>query len=204
MKWDSIKNEWKLINISKREFDSTSKEKFTFIDTAYASQIPEISKIYLSPTQILNKLLKPDELLLKDQEELITSLEESGQNVSKIKVDYYSKISFPFANLIIILFGLSISSNNRKSGVAIQFGISILIAFIYLGFIKVSQTLGYNGEMNPVLTAWFANILFFFLICTKIKYYCNYTIYRLTVIFNHNIIILCTKFPMNTVNFIAC
>ena len=163
MKWDSIKNEWKLINISKREFDTASSEKFTFIDTAYVSQIPEITKIYLSPTQILNKLLKPDELLLKDQKELITALEESGQNVSKIKVDYYSKISFPFANLIIILFGLSISSNNRKSGVALQFGISIFIAFIYLGFIKVSQTLGYNGELNPILTAWLANILFFLL-----------------------------------------
>ena len=161
MKWDTIRNEWKLVNIAKRDFDSASSEKFTFIDTALVSQLPEIKQIYITPTQILNKMLKPDELLLSDQEELITSMEESGQNVSKIKVDYYSKISFPFANLIIILFGLSISTNNRKSGVALQFGISILVSFIYLGFIKVSQTLGYNGEVNPVLTAWLANILFF-------------------------------------------
>ncbi len=161
MKWDSIRNEWKLINVTKREFDSASFEKISFFDSIYVSDIPEISRIYLSPVQILNKQLKPDELLLSDQEDLIKSLEESGQNVSKAKVDYYSKISFPFANLIIIFFGLSISSGNRKTGVALQFGISILIAFIYLGFIKVSQTLGYNGELSPVLTAWFANILFF-------------------------------------------
>lgn len=163
MKWDSIKNEWKLINVTKREFDSSSADKISFFDTLYVSAVPEIRKIYLSPVQILNKQLKPDELLLSDQEDLIRSLEESGQNVSKAKVDYYSKISFPFANLIIIFFGLSISTGNRKSGAAIQFGLSILIAFIYLGFIKVSQTLGYNGEIGPVLTAWFANILFFIL-----------------------------------------
>ncbi|MBK8550927.1 MAG: LptF/LptG family permease [Ignavibacteria bacterium] len=161
MKLDSDKNEWKLINVSKREFDSSLTENYTFKDTIYVSQIPEIKKIYLSPSQILKKQLKPDELLLSEQKELITSMEESGQNVSRTKVDYYSKISFPFANIIIILFGLSISSNKRKSGAALQFGISILIAFVYLGFIKVSQTLGYNGEINPILTAWMANILFF-------------------------------------------
>jgi lipopolysaccharide export system permease protein len=87
-------------------------------------------------------------------------MEESGQDISKAKIDYYSKISFPFANIIVILFGISISTNRRWSGAALQFGISILIAFLYLGFIRVSQTFGYNGEMDPVLTAWLANIVF--------------------------------------------
>jgi hypothetical protein len=33
---------------------------------------------------------------------------------------------------------------------------------LYLsGFIKVSQTFGYNGERSPILTAWLANITFF-------------------------------------------
>jgi lipopolysaccharide export system permease protein len=27
-------------------------------------------------------------------------------------------------------------------------------------FVKISQVFGYNGDMNPVLTAWFANIIF--------------------------------------------
>ncbi|MDQ3019160.1 MAG: LptF/LptG family permease [Bacteroidota bacterium] len=160
MKWDTIKNDWKLINVIKREFDSTSLEKFLLIDTVYASKIPEIKKIYLSPSHIIKKQLKPDELLLSDLNEFINTMEESGQNVSKAKVDYYSKISFPFANIIVILFGISLTANNRKSGAALQFGISILVTFIYLGFIKVSQTFGYSGDMNPILTAWLANITF--------------------------------------------
>jgi hypothetical protein len=84
MKWDSIRNDWKLINISEREFDSTLSEKFIFKDTAYASQIKEIGKIYLSPSQILKKQLKPDELVLSDMDEFITTMKASGQNVSKI------------------------------------------------------------------------------------------------------------------------
>lgn len=161
MIWDSTRNEWKMINISKRQFDTSSAENFSYTDSAYVSDIPEIKKIYISPSQILKKQLKPDELLLTDLKEFITSMEESGQDVSRSKVDYYSKISFPFANLVVILFGISLSSNSRKSGAALQFGISILITFIYLGFIKVSQTFGYNGDINPILTAWLANITFF-------------------------------------------
>lgn len=163
MKWDSLQSDWMLLGVTKRIFDSTSSENFEYFDTLYTTNLPGIKKIYLSPVQITNKQLKPDELLLEDQKALIESLEESGQNVSKVKVDYYSKISFPFASIIIILFGLSISVSNRKSGAALQFGFSILIAFVYLGFIKVSQTLGYNGEINPILTAWLANILFLLL-----------------------------------------
>ena len=163
MLWDSTKKEWKLINISKREFSSDSVEIFTKIDTSYASQIPEIKKIYISPSQIIKQQLKPDELVITDLENYIDSMEESGQNVSKAKVDYYSKISFPFANIIVIIFGISLSSNRRKSGAAIQFGISILVTFVYLGFTKISQTFGYSGDIDPVLTAWLANIIFIFI-----------------------------------------
>lgn len=161
MKWDSTKNDWKLIQITERKFDSVNSEKIIFIDTAYASTIPQIGRIYLSPTQIIRNQLKPDELSLTEFQDFINSLEESGQDAAKAKVDYYSKISFPFASLVVILFGISFSINRRKSGAEIQFGFSILIAFIYLGFIKISQTFGYSGEVNPVLTAWLANITFF-------------------------------------------
>lgn len=160
MKWDSTKNEWKLIQVTERKFDTALTQNLIFFDSVYISSVPEIGRVYLSPVQIKNNQLKPDEINLSDLRDFINTLEESGQNVSKAKVDYYSKISFPFANIVVILFGISLGINKRKSGAAIQFAVSILIAFIYLGFIKVSQTFGYNGEMNPVLTAWLANIIF--------------------------------------------
>jgi lipopolysaccharide export system permease protein len=45
--------------------------------------------------------------------------------------------------------------------VGVQLGISLLICFVYLIFMKVSQVFGYNGDINPLLTAWSANLLFF-------------------------------------------
>ena len=83
------------------------------------------------------------------------------QDVARWQVDYYSKISFPFASVIVVLFGVPFSSIKRRGGVGVQLGISLLICFIYLIIMKVSQVFGYNGDMNPLLTAWLANIIFF-------------------------------------------
>jgi lipopolysaccharide export system permease protein len=88
-------------------------------------------------------------------------MQRGGQAVDRQLVDFYSKISFPFSNLIVIIFGISISTGSkRRKGLAMQFGISILVSFVYLGFVKISQSFGYNGDLNPLLTAWLANIAF--------------------------------------------
>lgn len=161
MQWDSIKKDWKMINLYKRNFVGQNIENMQFLPEIYISDLAEIKKISVDPELIIKKDFKPEELPLDEFEEFIKNLEASGQSASKEKVDYYSIISFPFASLVTILFGVSVSANRRKGGVALQFGISIIVSFLYLGFVKISQVFGYNGDLNPILTAWLANILFF-------------------------------------------
>jgi lipopolysaccharide export system permease protein len=91
----------------------------------------------------------------------IEDQKRAGQDVAKWQVDFFSKISFPFASVIVVLFAVPFSSLRRRGGVGVQLGISLLICFIYLIFMKVSQVFGYNGDINPLLTAWLANIFFF-------------------------------------------
>jgi lipopolysaccharide export system permease protein len=91
----------------------------------------------------------------------IEDQQRAGQDVARWQVDFYSKVSFPFASVIVVLFGVPFSSIRRRGGVGVQLGISLLICFIYLIFMKVSQVFGYNGDINPLLTAWLANIFFF-------------------------------------------
>ncbi|MEK7671575.1 MAG: LptF/LptG family permease, partial [Bacteroidota bacterium] len=59
-----------------------------------------------------------------------------------------------------VLFGVPFASVKRRGGIGVQLGISLLICFIYLIFMKVSQVFGYNGDINPLLTAWMANLIF--------------------------------------------
>ena len=92
--------------------------------------------------------------------DFISNQEDAGQDVARWLVDFYSKTSFPFASVIVVLFGVPFASQKRRGGVGVQLGISLLICFVYLIFMKVSQVFGYNGDINPFLTAWLANILF--------------------------------------------
>jgi lipopolysaccharide export system permease protein len=161
MNWDSTKKDWKLIEVYKRTFSGLDKETLNYYPMVYISELDDIKKINIDPTQILNKQLKPEELVLSEFSDFIDNLESSGQEVSKEKVDYYSIISFPFANLVTIIFGVAVSSNRRKGGAAFQFGIAIIVSFLYLGFVQISQVFGDNGDLNPIFTAWLANIIFF-------------------------------------------
>ncbi len=161
MDWDSTKKDWLLRNVFKRNFSAQNQEKMQYIPSIYIANVDEIKKITVDPDLIIKKDFKPEELPLTEFKEYIDNLEASGQSAYKEKVDYYSIISFPFSILVTILFGVSVSSNQRKGGAALQFGISIIVSFLYLGFVKISQVFGYNGDLNPILTAWLANIIFF-------------------------------------------
>ncbi len=97
---------------------------------------------------------------LAELSELIDTQNRSGNNPTTTLIEYHSRYAFAFANLIIVLFGLPISANRTKKWVAVQVGINILITFIYLVFMKVSQAFGKNGAFDPMLTAWFANLIF--------------------------------------------
>lgn len=158
MKWDNGK--WILINAAERELNDTTEVLKTYASIP-VSEVPGLNKLNLIPSQITRKQLKPDEMNYGELEEFITSLKKGGQNTDRQMVDFYSKISFSFASLIIVVFGISISTGSkRRKGLALQFGISILVSFVYLGFIKISQSFGYNGDLDPLLTAWLANIAF--------------------------------------------
>ena len=162
MIWDDAKQDWKLTDGMKRVFNDTTqaKETLELIAEKYMKDYPELNGITLSPVIIKKKQTKPDEMNLTDLENFIVNEEKTGQDVVKTKVDYYSRISFPFSSLVTIIFGVSISTNRRKGGAALQFGISLMVSFVYLGFVKISQVFGYNGDLPPVLTAWLANIVF--------------------------------------------
>jgi lipopolysaccharide export system permease protein len=146
--------EWVLLDGTIREF-SGQKESLT----AFA-EIP-MGRLALTPEDIEKKQRQPDEMPLEELGEFIINQQRAGQDVSRWLVDYHAKIAFPFASVIVVLFGVPFSSHKRRGGVALQFGISVAITFTYLIFSKTSQVFGYNGDLNPLLTAWLANLLFF-------------------------------------------
>ncbi len=155
LKWDTISNQWIASKVIERIFSSDTTDKVNSYNTL------SVDYLNFRPEDVLLKQKRVEELNFNELLQMIEDQRRSGNDVTKLQIDLHSIISFAFANLIVVIFALPLSIERRKGGVAFQFGLNLFFTFIYLGFMKISQSFGKNGLMNPVLTAWFANIVFF-------------------------------------------
>ncbi len=90
----------------------------------------------------------------------IRGARKGGKEVARELVDLHLKFSFPLANFIIVLFGAPIACRKRRRGMAVNIATSLGITFVYYGFLRVGQVLGYNGSLSPFWAAWLGNLLF--------------------------------------------
>jgi len=153
LSYDTLKNVWVAVKGVKRIFYDEGQNA-QYLDSL------KINYLNFNPIDITKKLRKTQEMNLGELNELIQSQERTGNDPTATLIEYHSRYAFAFTSLIIVLFGLPISANKRKGGLAVQIGVSILVTFIYLVFMKISQAFGKNGALDPMLTAWFANIFF--------------------------------------------
>ncbi|MBI9070417.1 MAG: LptF/LptG family permease [Melioribacteraceae bacterium] len=153
MLYDTVSTTWNIIDGIKRDF-TDSGEVYLNFDTL------NVAYLNFSPNDIIRKQQKPSELTLPELKIFAADLARSGNNPIAILIEYHSRFAFGFACIVVILFGLPLSANNRKGGLALQFGLNLAITFLYLVFMKVSQALGKNGSVSPVITAWLANGIF--------------------------------------------
>lgn len=153
MRWNDTTRVWTLIGGTARSFGPDGEAQTPFEQREFAN-------LNFSPDDVRKKQQKPDEMDYNDLGRFIDSQRKAGQEVSRWLVDYYGKMAFPFANLIVVVFGIPFSAIKRRSGLGVEFGIALAICFLYMIFLKVSQAFGYNGDFDPLLTAWMANLIF--------------------------------------------
>ncbi len=143
LEYDSLSGLWFARNGVKRIFTDKSQSA-EYFDSL------KLADLNFKPIDLSKKQQKPAEMDLGELSDLIDSQKRSGTNPIVAQIEYHSRFAFAMTSVIIVLFGLPISANKRKSGLAVQVGINILIAFIYLVFMKISQAFGKNGALDPV------------------------------------------------------
>jgi len=148
-KWEKYNNEyeWTLLDGITRRFNPLGEvqniEKFQEL------------KLILKYSPEDFREINPEEMNIFSLFDYITSLKESGYYPRDMLVDFYQKISFPFASFFITLVGIPFALHSKRSGKATGFGMSIVIAFIYW----VSMSLGLAWGKSSVLPPQFAPFL---------------------------------------------
>ncbi|MBM2816390.1 MAG: YjgP/YjgQ family permease [Ignavibacteria bacterium] len=150
--WDSIKKIWNL---------KTGK-KFNFAGDGASMSLFDSSNIELKITnrQLARLNLKIDEMNFDEVKDYIATLELGGKDVRRQEIEYYGEYAYPFANFIVILFGVPFASVRKKGGIAIQIGAAMIISFLYLVFTKIGQTIGISFDLPPIVVGWSANVIF--------------------------------------------
>jgi len=145
---------WTFLDVYFRQIDAEGNERVSHHDTFSLLTIEEVPQDFEKPQKT------PEEMNFRELREYVERLRRRGSDFVRYLVELHFKVSFPFANFIIVLFGAALATNLRKTGFAVSFAISLFICFIYWGTIQTSRSMGQNGILPPVAAGWLPNIIF--------------------------------------------
>ncbi len=106
--------------------------------------------------------LQLDFLNLKELKNILKTLKLRGQNSARILSEISFRYSIAFLNFILILLSLSLGQNiYSQYGKFTSFIYTILALIIYWVLLSFLRTLGELNIINPIISVWIPNILFF-------------------------------------------
>ena len=149
MKWEN--KSWIANKILFRSFND---------DSIFYAKEDSLLSINLTAIDLVELNTKPSEMNYWDLSAFIKKLKNNGKEFKKWLVDLHFKSAFAFSNILMILFGISLSIRKPKSNLLAGVGSSIFVIFIYYLMIKTGQTMGYKGMVVPFLSVWAPNIIF--------------------------------------------
>lgn len=145
---------WQFTNAIVREFDTLDNERISHHSNL---SLPELKERPMD----FARLPKPvEEMNFMELSQFVKKRLRAGEYVAKENVELNYRFSFPLITLILLFICLPISLVLRRGGIAIGLGISIVLAFVYWGFIQSCRAYGYAGIIDPVFAAWLPNITF--------------------------------------------
>ncbi|SVE36804.1 uncharacterized protein METZ01_LOCUS489658, partial [marine metagenome] len=137
----------------RRTFDQTNERVTPFDSTRVVS-------LTLLPEDFSRESRPIDQLDTRDLRALVTRKQINGLEATKDRVELRLRSSFSFAGLVMVLFGLPLSSHTRRASRPLQVGICLLVSFVFYGALQATRAMGWNGLLDPTLAAWGPNFLF--------------------------------------------
>lgn len=145
--------EWHFMNGDRRVF-SDGKEFYR----AFHSW--EAKDLTLTPEDLTRDIVPEDQMTYSELMEFIHRKSRNGSQTLRESVALHMRLSFPFANFVIALFGLPLASRMQRTGRPIQIGMCLLICFAFYGCIQLGRAMGWNDVLSPAWGAWGANAIF--------------------------------------------
>lgn len=149
-----LKGRWVFYNVMIAKFEGKGSPNLVIIPQKIID-LPE------TPADFRIAQRDTDQMGYLELRKYVRKIQAEGYDATRYLVDLHGKISFPFVSLLMTLIGISFSLKSERSGSLMQsIGTGIAIGLSYWLVHAFSMSLGRSGTISPLLSAWFANLLF--------------------------------------------
>ena len=102
-----------------------------------------------------------EEMTIGELGRYVARIRSEGYDATRYRVDFHAKISFPFTPVVMALLGIAVALyQGKRGGIAVGVAVSVALAFLYVLIFQLVLSLGYTGNLQPVVAAWTPNIFF--------------------------------------------
>ncbi len=144
---------WTFSNGMWREFSGDSVRATEFREWRFAG-------FQDRPEDLLDDRSYPDEMSMKELHKRITVLLRNGEAAHALQTHWHFRIASALVNFFMTIMGAALAVNAVRTGLARNFGVALLITFLYYVALRLGLVMGENGSLPPVTAAWFGNLVF--------------------------------------------
>jgi lipopolysaccharide export system permease protein len=154
--YDNKLQAWRLRNGASRVVAGPGKQ------ATFGFRTMRLKALRQSPADLLAEPKAPDEMRYAELGRYIDALKRSGNDANKLMVDQALKLALPATCLIIALFGAPLAVTSPRAGAAVGIAISLGTTVVFLLVTQITKAVGAGGVINPIVAAWFPNVVFLF------------------------------------------
>jgi lipopolysaccharide export system permease protein len=145
---------WTMEGGTMRFFMGDESEIAMSFDTVYQRAFTE------RPEDLLTEPKAPDQMTWAELGHYIRTLERSGNNANKLRVERALKIAIPVTCIVIALFGAPLAITGPRAGAAYGVAVSLATTIVFLMMVQISKAVGAGGVLPPLVAAWIPNAAF--------------------------------------------
>jgi len=113
------------------------------------------------PESFQHLVKSPEEMTLTELGRYVAKIKSEGYDATRYRVDFHSKIAFPFTSVVMAFLGIGVALyQGKRGGIAVGVAVSVALAFVYILIFQFVLAIGYAGNLHPLLAAWVPNIFF--------------------------------------------
>jgi len=149
-----VDEKWRFYQGTKRDFDENGSIRVTSFEETDFPMKEDWESFQKS-------VWDSDEMSYAELRTYIREIKASGYDATRYLVALYSKLSYPFLNVIMVLIGIPFAlKTGRSGGLALSVGISVMIGSLYGVVFYVFISFGKSGILPPILACWIPTFLF--------------------------------------------